>query len=406
MFKHLFLFTYGLILSAVCGTLVGLFYILQGQLIELIWRDSYFQPLRNAVIMIAVALVILITRRWFGQLPKNFSNIMVEIRRTGTANYRYVLLQMIIPAIILVSGTSLGPEATLVSSTVLYWVWLNDKLRYLTVNFNVFMQQSLLKRVIILLTPHHYLQPRTNEHHQLISKPLTITYLANGILWLAIVFIVFHEPSLIIRLGTSYWHFQALNWFIPLLIGSYLLGHIYLKMMIQLRHVIQGRLFHEFSLVIFGGLMIYLVSLWAPDLLFSGQHNFHLFTAAWQHQSFWYLAIMSFGKLILLTICLNTGWIGGDIFPVLFASTAQGLAISNLIPGLDHLYVAVVVATGLSSAILEAPLLVGCLMGIMFAPVNLIAVVAVATIMLMEVRAVEKRHTTYIPTVFDQMEQQ
>ncbi|KIS04317.1 Chloride channel protein [Paucilactobacillus wasatchensis] len=115
---------------------------------------------------------------------------------------------------------------------------------------------------------------------------------------------------------------------------------------------------------------------------------------------------MSFGKLILLTICLNTGWIGGDIFPVLFASTAQGLAISNLIPGLDHLYVAVVVATGLSSAILEAPLLVGCLMGIMFAPVNLIAVVAVATIMLMEVRAVEKRHTTYIPTVFDQMEQQ
>ncbi|KIS04316.1 hypothetical protein WDC_0053 [Paucilactobacillus wasatchensis] len=46
--------------------------------------------------MIAVALVILITRRWFGQLPKNFSNIMVEIRRTGTANYRYVLLQMII----------------------------------------------------------------------------------------------------------------------------------------------------------------------------------------------------------------------------------------------------------------------------------------------------------------------
>lgn len=60
---------------------------------------------------------------------------MVEIRQTGTADYRFVLLQMIIPAIILVSGTSLGPEATLMSSTILYGVWISDKLRYIDVHF-------------------------------------------------------------------------------------------------------------------------------------------------------------------------------------------------------------------------------------------------------------------------------
>lgn len=408
MYKRTFIFGYGFFLSAVAGTLLGLFYVAQNFLIDYFWQGSFFQPLRNAIVITFIALVIIFSRKFFGQLPQNFSNVMVEIRQTGTADYRFVLLQMIIPAIILVSGTSLGPEATLMSSTILYGVWISDKLRYIDVHFLSLKKESFLKRVYIILIPHRYLlhkQNIPNHNGVFLTKRFTkITYFLSGVACFAGTLIYFREPSFIIRIGTSQWHTNELNWFIPLLIGSYLLGNVYLQIMIQLRKILQARLYNTIQMVIFGGIAIYIASLIAPDLLFSGQHNFHLFTTAWQNQTPIYLAVMSFAKLLLLTICLNTGWIGGDIFPVIFAATAQGFAIGTIIPNLDHTYVAVVVAIGMDSAILESPMLVGSLMAIFFAPLNLVPIILIATILLMEVRSIQKRYTKYIPTVFDQMQ--
>ncbi|MGX7021823.1 chloride channel protein [Pediococcus ethanolidurans] len=116
-----------------------------------------------------------------------------------------------------------------------------------------------------------------------------------------------------------------------------------------------------------------------------------------------YLTAISFAKLLLLTIALNTGWVGGDIFPVLFSATIQGLAISQLLPNLDRTFVMVMVAIGVSSAILESPLLVGSLMAIMFAPINLLPFVILATILLMLIKSLQRRYTKYAPTVFDQI---
>ena len=102
MTKKVLLFMYGLCLSAIAGILISLFYTLQSYLIDLFWPGELSRPLVNALILIVIAVVILVTRRKFGQLPRNFSNVMVEIRKTGTADYRFLPLQLIIPAIILV----------------------------------------------------------------------------------------------------------------------------------------------------------------------------------------------------------------------------------------------------------------------------------------------------------------
>ncbi|QEA31872.1 chloride channel protein [Secundilactobacillus malefermentans] len=407
MTKKVLLFMYGLCLSAIAGILISLFYTLQSYLIDLFWPGELSRPLVNALILIVIAVVILVTRRKFGQLPRNFSNVMVEIRKTGTADYRFLPLQLIIPAIILVSGTSLGPEATLVSSTVLFGIWIGDKLRYVEANYDRLTLANWKTVLTVLATPHRYLNRRedTPEHRGIFlnRKLIKVIYFMNGILWFCIIYNLSGEPSLILRIGTSHWQLEDLIWALPILLVSYLIGHVYLQVMIEIRKMIQSRFFHEIALVIFGGLAIYITSLLAPEILFSGQHNFHLFTTSWAGHSVVYLILISFSKLLLLTICLNTGWVGGDIFPVLFASTVQGLAISRLLPGMDQTYIVVLIAIGLATAILESPLLVGSLMAIMFAPVSLFPVVVGATAILMFVRFLEKRYVKYAPTVFDQM---
>lgn len=371
------------------------------------WQGNFSRPLINAAVLVVIALLITFTRKQFGQLPQNFSNVVAELKATGTANYKFVLLQMIIPAFILLSGTSLGPEATLLSSTVLYGVWISDKLRYINQNFASLKQKNIFQFLAILIIPHRYTLPKRNDHQNnnifATYKLTKLVYLCNGILWFAAIFIVFKIPSLVIRIGVYHWHGNDLNWFIPLLVGSYLIGHLYLRGMIEIRKILQARLYNDLQMVVFGGLAIYLASLFMPDLLFSGQHNFHLFTTAWINQSVTSLVFVSLGKFLLLTICLNTGWVGGDIFPVMFASTVQGLAVSKLLPNLDHTYVIVLISIGLASAILESPLLVGSLMIILFIPLSLIPIAVIATIILMEIRSIQKRSSPYIPTVFDQI---
>lgn len=410
MRKKFLIFMYGLGLSVIAGFIVGLFYVLQSFLIEFFWHknvDAFSRPVTNAIILLVIGIVIFLTRKHFGQLPRNFSNVMAEIRQKGTANYHTLLAQMVIPAIILVSGTSLGPEATLVSSTVLYGIWIGDKLRYVEANYAKLKKSSWLMVLRVLLIPHQYRIHREDspEHRGIfLNKKMTkVVYFLNGVLGFSIVYNLFGEPSLIIRIGDSNWHYEKLGWMLLILLVSYAVGHVYLKVMIEIRKVIQSRIFHEVALITLGGLAIYVSSLLAPEILFSGQHNFHLFTTNWVGHSVLYLTAISFAKLLLLTIALNTGWVGGDIFPVLFSATIQGLAISQLLPNLDRTFVMVMVAIGVSSAILESPLLVGSLMAIMFAPINLLPFVILATILLMLIKSLQRRYTKYAPTVFDQI---
>ncbi|MEJ1295816.1 hypothetical protein QY886_08610 [Latilactobacillus sakei] len=50
-FKSLYLFSYGLILSAIVGILLGLFYSLQSTLIEIFWQKATFGGLLDAIML-------------------------------------------------------------------------------------------------------------------------------------------------------------------------------------------------------------------------------------------------------------------------------------------------------------------------------------------------------------------
>jgi H+/Cl- antiporter ClcA len=91
------------------------------------------------------------------------------------------------------------------------------------------------------------------------------------------------------------------------------------------------------------------------------------------------LVILAFAKVFATTLVLATGWKGGYIFPIMFASVAMGMAVDLFFPMIP---VAVAVAATMAGALvaaLRAPLF-AALFTIVLVQKETSAVVAVAVV--------------------------
>ncbi len=370
--KRVMIGGYGIICSAGLGSLLGGFYLLQGALIGLVGLGTTWRPWFNAVWLVGIGALLLLIHSTIGQLPRPLGAIRADLAHSGTTDMRYLWLQLVVPALILTSGTSLGPEATLVSTTVMGGVWLAEKQRWLAANWTADWRLRLRAAV----TPHRFRIQRSAEAQTSWWTPLAVLELMIGCLAFYLTCKYGGEPSVRVCLGQSTWGMRELAWLVPLFMIGRLVGHIELRLMIMLRRLLLSRVQRLISLVLVGGVAIYAASLWLPAINYSGMANFHLLAGSWQHQTTGFLMLAAGLKLGLLTICLNTGWIGGDIFPVLFCATAQGIALSHWLP-IDAVFVIAVIAISVGGTILESPFVAGGVMGVMFLPLNLLGICAV-----------------------------
>lgn len=95
--------------------------------------------------------------------------------------------------------------------------------------------------------------------------------------------------------------------------------------------------------------------------------------------------------MVFLQICLNTGWIGGDIFPIVFASIIQGFAISQVLPTFDVIFIVATVATAMAVTILDSPIGVAVFIALFF-PIQMIPVIfATALILKFAKQSIQKK---------------
>ena len=80
--------------------------------------------------------------------------------------------------------------------------------------------------------------------------------------------------------------------------------------------------------VIIAAVMMGILAWYFPQLLFSGQHSMHWAVSLGVKESAIKLLGLALLKLIFLDICLWETWVGGNIFPIIFASLLNGFAIA------------------------------------------------------------------------------
>jgi H+/Cl- antiporter ClcA len=108
--------------------------------------------------------------------------------------------------------------------------------------------------------------------------------------------------------------------------------------------------------VMVAGTIIAIVVYFVPELMFSGESQIHTIIA--NPAAYGVLMLLAFAilKVLLLALSFKSGYLGGPIFPTLFASTMVALAISVLFPSvpLALLFTCTVAAT--IALVLGAPL--------------------------------------------------
>ncbi|HEL2383338.1 TPA: chloride channel protein [Streptococcus suis] len=323
------------------------------------------------ILAILCGLVIWLKMQW-GNLPKTSHDLLHELSQKGTVSYRNTWKNLVLALVILISGAGVGPEAPLLGAVIAYSIWQADKLRYLEANWERCQGQGLGQWFKFLCHPSRFILPYPDSQKQT-GKGLRNLLIANGLFVFWLMMRLTDQPSFVTKLGETTWSLPDLLFFLPLCLYGYAIGKGYSWLKPSIRASLD-RLNCSLSIKIaLGALSIFLVTMLAPNLLFSGQHSLHTIVEVGMETPILTLIILSFAKLIFLDFCLWTGWTGGDIFPVTFAAFLQGFAVAQLFPQADSLFVVLVVSLSMAIALLEKEWLAGIFISLFF-PIQLLPV--------------------------------
>lgn len=381
--KGIGLFSYGIVLSSIVAGISVLFLFFERIFSELLWEEipNYLKWGNLYILFICLigGLFVGLGHKKWGAVPRSAHDAISELKQTKTLNYRVVFRSLFMALIILSFGAGVGPEAALLGSVISLSVWQADKMRYYYFNYQALMQVSIVTRIKQLSHPIQYLLPYEEERALQVGKPtkkkvLYGVFIVNGLVTFAILMKMLGQPSFVSKMGVSNWTFNELWVIFPLIGFSILYGigyHLLTKGFNKIAVLGKGK---PVQIALIGSIAIFLIGVFIPNLLFSGQLSLSLVPYIGVKESILFLSSIALIKLVYLQICLNTGWIGGDIFPVIFASIIQGFALAQFFPQYDTLLIVAIVSTSISIVILKSPVVVGLFIALFF-PLNLLPII-------------------------------
>lgn len=175
-------------------------------------------------------------------------------------------------------------------------------------------------------------------------------------------------PSFIYRYTETTFHLGELIWFIPLLLLGVFMGLMFIwasKAFEKLFKPENGRFIHSKALLTAAVLGV--TGIFAPMLLFSGEEQIHDLVAQEGSMAPELLIIYAVAKLLLAALCLHTGWRGGNIFPIVFASFSLAFGLTALLP-IDTAFSAAIILVALLSFVTKQPVLIAIFVFLYFPP--------------------------------------
>ena len=334
------------------------------------WGHSVpFPSLYKGFLLLVGGLLVFALKKKWGSLPRSSHELMEELKEQQTVNYRHTWRSLVLALIILVLGAGVGPEAPLLGAVIAYSIWQADKLRYLEANREQLKQLSLKDKLVRFFHPSQYLltYPASQKGT---DKKKRLFFIVNGLIIFVLLMRMTEQPSFITKLGDSQWQAAELVLILPLMFYGLLFGKVYHWLMKRIKGSLKKLPLPLIGKIMIGAVAIFGVAVFAPSLLFSGQHAMHSVVEMGLELPVLALLGLSLLKLIFLEICLETGWTGGDIFPITFASILQGFAFAQFLPGYDPLFVVLVVSLSLAVTLLQKEWLAGIFISLFF-PIRL-----------------------------------
>lgn len=378
--KNLFLYVLlAASLGAAAGALVWALLRIMNLGIELVWHTIPHYVGNEVIYTIAVCLLggllIGLWQKKFGIYPEELEEVMHELRTTGTYPYSRIPVLSVAALLPLIFGGCLGPEAGLTGIIVGLCCWVGDRLKYKGREIREIAEAGMAATLgVIFASPFvgiafNYESEAAKETEEELTesekaalkklkKLVYIMAVAGGLGAMKLLGTVFGGGSGIPRFGRDVditvddW-----KWFIAVFAAGLIAGLIY-AIAHKITVMIGDKLInHRVISCILAGLCLAVIGLISPWTMFSGEHQMGELMEVWQNETAAGLVLITVLKLVLVNLCINLGWKGGHIFPVIFSGVSMGFAMAMII-GIEPVFAVAVTTAGLCGYIMRKPVMV------------------------------------------------
>ena len=356
------------VLGLICALVTFAFMFLVHQGTGLIWEQAaraLGMDVRLFTVLVCTlgGLLVGLLVKLFGDHNAIFADLMLEFGKTGRFDYRNAPGIVITAFVSLIAGASLGPEAPLADACGGIGTLMADRLKLneqetRTMGFSgvsgmlaAFITSPFSGALLGLESAQG--GPGGLQTYFWVLFP---SLLASAVATVVFVLLSGTFFETLYKFPTYAPRLADLFYAVPLgLIGG-VIGLLFMLSLRRLQGFFQPMKTHVVLRGLLGGLAMGIIGALLPLTLFSGEsQTADLITQA-AEIGVLMLIVLGVAKLFATSLLLATGWKGGYIFPIMFASVALGLAVSLLFPGIPAAVAVAATMAGALVAALKAPL--------------------------------------------------
>lgn len=386
------LYSFCTILGAFTGMIIWIFLKAVYLGTSFIWEylpKTVHIPFYTILICTSGGFLIGILHKKYGNYPEDLSTVISKMKTEKFYDYHNIIILIISALFPLIIGSSVGPEAGLTGIIMALCCWAGENLKSAHKNANEYSEIGMAVTLSVLF--HSPLfgifaveEDKEKEFPELTISSKIFIYglaLAGGTGTYLILGAVF---------GTQIEGFPSFPAFEPKwidypMIIIYIICGCLLANFYQLCHHISHKTAGKIPVIAretIGGLCLGITGLAVPLVMFSGEEEISTLINSYSKYIPLYLIGISFLKILITNICIESGLKGGHFFPAIFAGVCLGYGISSLIFQESSRHVvlgAAIVTAALLGGIMKKPLAVTMLLFLCF-PVKLFVWIFVAAL--------------------------
>jgi len=364
---------FGFAMGAVVGTFSWSFMFFINLSSNFLWHElPNIIKVSNFTITIILCIlggvIIGFCQKFLGPYPKEMEEILHEYKVTKTIDYKPLPKYIVCAILPLVFGGSIGPEAGLFGMIAMFSTFLSVKIK----NSNPELKEEFIETSTSAALTAIFQVPLFSSFSfdknsiykaQLISRRLLnfVTYSCTALsAYFVIKFLnnLTHKESFIFKLTSNHISNKDLLFFIPILIASIAIGlsFNYIGHLIESICKKTKLSLNPLMAAIIGGFILAILGAYFPLTLFSGEHALREIINDFGELGVNYLLFIAFLKILATKISINFRWVGGQIFPIIFASFCIAFALSGIL-NINSTYLVAITATGVITTVLRKPII-------------------------------------------------